>query len=130
MRDPEFKELDLDYFDEEPEPPGTKPDLWQRLSRLMEGVLYLLVLAAVMRVFWPEVEHQNDLNAQLASIEVVREQREADVNRLQMEYQLLKNDRDYIESIARDRLNLFRPSADEYVVRIQREEVEEPVEGE
>ena len=127
MRDPDFQELDLDFYDEQPKLPGSKPDLWQRLSRLMEGILYLLVLAAVMRIFWPEVEHQNELNDQLAQVEQVREERETRVSRLQMEYELLKTDRDYIESVARDRLDLYRPGADEYVVRIQRPE--EPVDG-
>ena len=122
MRDPEFKELELEFFDDQPEPPGTKLDLWQRLSRVMEAVLYLLILAGVMRIFWPEVEHQKELNAQLAQIEQVRSEQEAHVNQLHSEYEWLKNDRGYLESVARDRLDLYRPGADEYVVRIKRPE--------
>ena len=122
MRDPEFQELDLDYFDGPAKPSGSKPDLWQRMSRVMEGILYLLVLAAVTKIFWPEVEHQKELDAKLSQIEQVRNQRETRLARLQLEYDLLKTDREYIESKARDRLDLYRPGADEYVVRIQRPE--------
>ena len=122
MRDTKFQELDLDYFDHNP-PVSTKvrPDFWQRMSRVMEVFLYILIFLALGRIFLPEIQRQRDLNAELEQIREVSAARQARVAQLRMENEWLKGDQEYIESIARDRLNLFRPAADEFVVRIERE---------
>lgn len=120
MRDPEFHEFDRDLHDPSAYafvPP--KPDIWQRLSRVMEVMLYLLALAAIMRLFAPEVEKQRKLNAELAQVELLQAERLAEVNSLKQEYDLLKNDAAYVDLMARDRLN--KALDGEYIVRIERE---------
>ena len=120
MRDPEFHEFDRDGRGGGAASAWTpaKPDLWQRLTRAMELFLYLLVLAALLRLFWPEVEKQRALNAELARAEEARAAREARAGELRQEHELLKSDRDYLETIARDRLDKSRPG--EYIIRIER----------
>ncbi|MCB1230127.1 MAG: septum formation initiator family protein [Verrucomicrobiae bacterium] len=125
MRDPDFHELDRDYrsggaaYAYAPQ----KPDLWQRMSRVMEVFLYLLILAAILRIFWPEVEKQRTLNSELSEIERQQAEREARVADLRQEYELLKSDREYLETVARDRLDLSREG--EHIIRIERPEQEE-----
>ena len=123
MRDPEFQEFDRDYHGASAYAHlSSKPDLWQRMSRVMEVLLYILILAAIMRLFWPEVEKQRKLNAELAEVEQVKSEREARVAELRQEYGLLKSDREYFETIARDRLDKALPG--EYIIRIERPEEE------
>lgn len=124
MRDPDFQEFDRDYHGSAASAYGApRPDLWQRLSRVMEVFLYLLILAAILRLFWPEVEKQRALNAELAHVEREKAEREARVAELREEYGLLKSDRDYIETVARDQLDMAREG--EYIIRIERPEERE-----
>ena len=120
MRDPEFHEFDREYQDHSAlvwAPP--KPDIWQRLSRGMEVLLYILLIAGVLRVFQPETEKQRKLDTELAQVLALKAEREARVADLRQEYELLKTDREYLETIARDRLDKAREG--EYIVRIERE---------
>ncbi len=127
MRDPDFQELDRDYHGGGAFAYATsKPDVWQRMSRVMEVFLYVLILAAILRLFWPEVEKQRALNTELSEIEQIKEAREARVADLRQEYELLKSDREYLETIARDRLDMARDG--EHIIRIERPDDEEPEE--
>ena len=121
MRDPEFHEIDRDYRGGGAYA-APKPDLWQRLSRVMEVLLYLLILAAILRIFWPEVEKQRALNAELAAVEQEQAKRESRVADLRQEFELLKSDREFLEAVARDRLDLARKG--EHIIRIERPEEE------
>ncbi len=125
MRDPDFQEFDRDYHGGVASAHGApRPDLWQRLSRVMEVFLYILILAAILRLFWPEVEKQRALNAELARVEREKAEREVRVAELREEYGLLKSDREYIETVARDQLDMAREG--EYIIRIERPEEPEP----
>ena len=120
MRDPEFKdnlELSLHL-----EGGGAKvrPILWKRLSRVMEVVIYILLIFAALKLFGPEMERQAELKAEQQRITLIRDDKESRVVRLRQEHRLLKTDKAYLETVARDRLNLQRDG--EYVVRIDRGE--------
>jgi cell division protein FtsB len=121
LRDPEFHEFDRDFND-----PASlawapsAPDFWQRASRAMEVVIYLLLLLGILRLFQPETAKQRRLNAELAQVQALKTEREARVAALRQEFDLLKSDREYLETIARDRLDKAREG--EYIVRIEREE--------
>ena len=113
------------YFEEERENNNSalKPNLWQRLSRAMEVLIYVLCFLAVAKMFWPEIERQKQLNTELANLDKVLKEKQDAVNQLRQKHELLKNDREFLEVVSRDRLNLMR--SDEYVIRIERGEVEE-----
>lgn len=66
MRDPEFQdnhELSL-RIDE-----GGKPhsNIWKRLSRVMEVVIYALLVLAVIKLFGPEMDRQEELKVEKAA---------------------------------------------------------------
>jgi len=120
MRDPEFKDnlelsLRLDGG-------GAKPrsNVWKRLSRVMEVVIYVLLILTVVKLFGPEMERQNELKVEKERIAHINKSLvEIDYNPRQ-EHRLLKTDKGYLETVARDRLNLQREG--EHIVRIDRGE--------
>ena len=120
MRDPEFKdnlELSLHLEGGGVRP---RPVLWKRLSRVMEVVIYILLILAAVKLFGPEMDRQAELKAEQQRISHIRDEKESQVVRLRQEHRLLKTDKAYLETVARDRLNLQREG--EYVVRIDRGE--------
>lgn len=128
MRDPEFHDrADLPLTVREEAKP--RANLWVRLSRVMEGVIYVLLVLVVFRLFGPEWQRQEELNAELAMLEKVEATTEERVLRLRQEHRLLKTDKDFLETAARDRLGLQREG--EYIIRIERDEERpaSPVEG-
>ena len=123
-RDPDFQDLDISQFGDHEFVEEPRPDFWQRMSRVMEVCLYILGLGVALKLFMPEVERQQELNRQLEEIRSVEGQRQEQVAALRQKYELLNNDRDYLESVARDRLNLARDG--EYIIRIERGEAPPP----
>lgn len=95
-----------------------KPNIWQRLSRVTEVIIYVFCFLAVAKMFWPEVERQEELNVEMAKLDIVLEERREHVGQLRQEHELLKNDREFLETVSRDRLNLMRDG--EYIIRIER----------
>lgn len=120
MRDPDFKdnlELSLHLEGGGARP---RPILWKRLCRVMEVVIYALLVLAAVKLFGPEMERQAHLKAEQQRIAHIRDEKESQVVRLRQEHRLLKTDKAYLETVARDRLNLQREG--EYIVRIDRGE--------
>ncbi len=92
--------------------------LWKRLSRLMELVIYSLLVLAAWKLFGPEFLRRDELAAEMQRLEHIRSEKEARVVRLRQEHRLLKTDKEYLETVARDRLNLQREG--EHIIRIDR----------
>lgn len=123
MRDPEFFD-DTDFFsdsdgEEIADVQGSHRDIWQRLSQLMVACLFLLILAGILRIFWPEIERHRELSAEVHRLETIRDKRLERVAELQRQNDWILNDPGFVESIARDRLDMAH--SDEVVVRIDRE---------
>lgn len=119
MRDPEFRdqpEFSLHFAGAEGKP---RASFWKRLSRVMEAVIYVLLVLAAAKLFGPELNRRDELEAERKRMEQIRDEREVQVVRLRQEHRLLKTDKDYLETVARDRLNLQR--AGEHIVRIERD---------
>ncbi len=117
MRDTEFNDPDREPFQEEgPEEPGL--DIWQRLSKLVLAMLFVCVVIAVLRLFLPEIERRNHLQQQALYYEELRAKKASRLAQLQKEYDLLRNDREYLEAVARDRLDLMREG--ETIFRLER----------
>ncbi len=122
MRDPEFRdnlELSLQFVGGRDVP---RSNLWKRLSLAMEVVIYLLLVLAVLKLFGPELTRQEELKAERARLAQIHDEKDAHVVRLRQEHRLLKTDKVYLETVARDRLNLQREG--EHIVRIDRSEEE------
>jgi cell division protein FtsB len=119
MRDPDFTDQPEFTLHASTAAAPPRPSLWKRLSRLMEVVIYALLVLAVVKLFGPELERREELVAEKQRLEGIRDEKESQAVRLRQEHRLLKTDKDYLETVARDRLNLQREG--EHVVRIERE---------
>ena len=119
MRDPDFTDQPEFTLQASTAAAVPRPSLWKRLSRLMEVVIYALLVLAVVKLFGPELERREELVAEKQRLEGIRSEKESQAVRLRQEHRLLKTDKDYLETVARDRLNLQREG--EHVVRIERE---------
>ncbi len=119
MRDPDFRdqpESSLHFPGGEAKP---RTSLWKRLSRVMEAVIYVLLVLAALKLFGPELLRREELVSEKRRLDQIRDEREATVVRLRQEHRLLKTDKSYLETVARDRLNLQREG--EHIVRIERD---------
>ena len=119
MRDPDFTDQPEFTLHASTAAAVPRPSLWKRLARLMEVVIYALLVLAVVKLFGPELERREELVAEKQRLEGIRDEKESQAVRLRQEHRLLKTDKDYLETVARDRLNLQREG--EHVVRIERE---------
>ncbi|MEX2579024.1 MAG: septum formation initiator family protein [Verrucomicrobiales bacterium] len=99
---------------------GKRPNIWRSLSRLAEVVIYVLLILVVYKLFGPELDRQEELKAELKQLNRIESEKQAKVVRLRQEHRLLKTDKEYLETVARDRLNLQREG--EFIMRIEREE--------
>ena len=122
MRDPEFRDnLDVAlHFVGGSETP--RPNIWKRLSRVMEVVIYVILVLAVVKLFGHELDRQAELKREKERLEQISKAKEEQVVRLRQEHRLLKTDKTFLENVARDRLNLQREG--EHIVRIDRGEDE------
>ncbi|MCG8599302.1 MAG: septum formation initiator family protein [Verrucomicrobiales bacterium] len=96
------------------------PNMWQRMSRVMEVVIFALLILAVYKLFGPEIDRKAELQSEVNRLSAIVEEKKEIAGRLSTEHRLLKTDKEYLETIARDRLNLQREG--EYIIRIQSEE--------
>ncbi len=85
----------------------------------MELTLFILLIICVYRLFSPEVERQNGLISDRNQLEIIRDAKQLDLEKLRQEHRLLKTDRQFLDSVARDRLDL--QFAGEHVIRLERE---------
>lgn len=118
MRDPEFREqpeFSLHFAGGGEKP---RPSVWRRLSRVMEVVIYALLVLAAVKLFGPQLQLRDSLAAEKQRLEQIRDEKEGRVVRLRQEHRLLKTDKGYLETVARDRLDLQREG--EHIVRIDR----------
>lgn len=123
MRDPEFHDhpdLPLRVQMDEAKP---QPKFWRRAARGMEVVIYLLLVVALTKLFGPELDRQDELRAEVDRLERIAGAKAEKAADLRQEHRLLKTDKDYLETIARDRLDLQRDG--EFIIRIDRGEDEE-----
>ncbi|MCB1205178.1 MAG: septum formation initiator family protein [Verrucomicrobiae bacterium] len=119
MRNPDFTDQPEIALNASVAAAAPRSSLWKRLSRLMEGVIYALLVLAVVKLFGPELERRDELESERQNLSRIRDEKEADVVRLRQEHRLLKTDKEFLETVARDRLNLQREG--EHIVRIERD---------
>ena len=111
----------MNYFEEEDfvvrRRRRNEPDFWHRLNRVLTVfvVAGLFLLVGVM--FYPVWHKQQDMRSRIASLQKAQAEKTSRLRGLERERELLLNDPEYVETIARDRLNVMKPG--ETVFRIE-----------
>ncbi|MEM0898109.1 MAG: septum formation initiator family protein, partial [Verrucomicrobiota bacterium] len=103
----------------EDEPQG--PNLWQRLTRFLIGVFALAVVVVVLTFFLPEVQANKVVDHEIAGLKHERDRLASLKASRKREFELLTTDTEFLEIVARDRLNLKKFG--EEIYRIERQEV-------
>jgi cell division protein FtsB len=84
------------------------PSFWNALNRVLLALVIVSGIASLVLWFYPEVVRRDQMarnllseREELAAQQTLRKQREREVY-------LLENDREYIETIARDKLDMMK----------------------
>ena len=94
-----------------------EPDFWHRINRVLQVLVVAGFLLTVGVMFYPVWQKQNDMRLRLLGLEAERTEKSAELAKSQRQLDLLRNDREYLETIARDRLNVMKPG--ETIFRIE-----------
>ena len=82
--------------------------VWHSLNRLMIALIAFAIVTLIVCAFVPELKHQRDQNARRDELKAeLGRQKELFAVRSR-EVDLLKNDPAYVETVARDRLDLMK----------------------
>lgn len=87
----------------------TPRPVWPQINRMMVFAIFLGAAGIIGAKFWPEIEKLNRLKIQTQALEIREAQLRLTRDRLRDEYQRLRDDPEYVEIVARDRLDLVRP---------------------
>lgn len=82
---------------------------WHRINRMMIFGISLGVLGIIGAKFWPEIEKLNRLHVQTRALAIREAQLQLTRDRLRTEFERLRDDPEYFELVARDRLDLLKP---------------------
>ena len=97
-----------------------EPNFWHTLNRVIGTLIVLGILLTVGVMFYPVWQRQQDMRAALVALEREKVEKTALLEKSQREIELLRNDPEYLETIARDRLNLMKPGETIFRVEIPR----------
>jgi len=94
-----------------------EPDFWHRINRVLQFLVVAGFLLTVGVMFYPVWHKQQDMRLRVLELETELKDKTASLQSRQSELDLLRNDREYLETVARDRLNLMKPG--ETIFRIE-----------
>ena len=111
----------MNFFDEEDytvrRRRRNEPDFWHRINKVLTGLVVLGVLVGIGVMFYPVWQKQQDMRARVAALSSEKEEKGARLAAARRELDLLKNDPEYVETIARDRINVMKPG--ETIFRVE-----------
>jgi cell division protein FtsB len=91
--------------------------IWQRLNRILFTLLFLAVWLGIISLFVPPYKKLQEARAGLDALQSQRDEQKMLLARATREVTWLKTDPAYLETIARDRLDLMKEG--ETVFRIE-----------
>ncbi len=112
----------MKFYEEDDDQPlrrrrRSEPGFWHTLNCALLILVIVGFFLGVGIIFYPVWHQQHDMRARLASLERELTERQQHLSSSQEKISLLKTDPEYLETIARDRLDLMKPG--ETVFRIE-----------
>jgi cell division protein FtsB len=102
--------MSLEEFGYDDAPAADRPNFFERVVRLLvrlnRYLLALLIIPIAVVYFRPPREEQQVAREQLAALTARRDELQKEALRLHTKLELIKTDPAYLETMARDRLNL------------------------
>ncbi|MCE0483140.1 MAG: septum formation initiator family protein [Methylacidiphilales bacterium] len=84
-------------------------NIWATLVHVTQGITVVLLLSVLMLFFLPVIQKTHRLQEEKAHLQDRINEELDQQHQLQVETEYMKNNPDYIEHIARDRLNMGKP---------------------
>lgn len=97
-----------------------EPDFWHRINKVLTGLVILGVFLGIGVMFYPVWHKQQDMRARVASLAAEKDSKTAELADARRKLELLKNNPEYVETIARDRINVMKPGETIFRVEIPR----------
>ena len=88
--------------------------IWPSLNKFLLALILFTVTIPIAYSFMPEVKKRRDASARIDELNAQVDDARMQLARLQREESLLRNDREYIATIARDRLDLMKEGENIY----------------
>ena len=111
----------MNFFDEEDyvvrRRRRNEPDFWHRINKVLTALVVLGVFLGIGVMFFPVWHKQQDMRARVATLTREKEEKTTQLASARRELDLLKNDPESVETIARDRLNMMKPG--ETIFRVE-----------
>ncbi len=82
--------------------------VWQRLNRVLRVLLFIAVWLVIISLFVPPYNRIKQSRANIDKLQAAVDEQKAWLGRQTREVNLLKTDVTYLETIARDRLDLMK----------------------
>ena len=82
--------------------------VWHFLNRLMVTLILLTLLIGIICAFLPELKKQQEQKTRVSQLKAEIEKQKGLFTQQSREVELLKNDPGYVETLARDRLDLMK----------------------
>ncbi|MGC3991144.1 MAG: septum formation initiator family protein [Chthoniobacteraceae bacterium] len=90
--------------------------VWHTLNKLVVILILLAGSVTAVLYFLPEVRYLRDMKSRRDTLQTEKETKSAEVKKNHRVEELLKNDPEYVETIARDKLDLMKPG--ETIIRM------------
>jgi cell division protein FtsB len=100
------------------------PEVWLKANRMIFGLILLASAVLVVLAFHPELARYNELAMRLEGEQEKLRAHELENARLRREEDLLRNDPEYVETIARDAIGVMKPG--EEIIRLDAPETAKP----
>jgi cell division protein FtsB len=82
--------------------------IWQRLNRVLFALLFLAIWLGIISLFVPPWRKLQGARAEIDALQAQRDEQKTQLARAMREVNWLKTDPAYLETIARDRLDLMK----------------------
>jgi len=90
--------------------------VWHTLNRLLTILIFLAAAMLAVLYFLPEIRYLTDMKSRRAALQAEKARLSLEAKQNQRKENLLKNDPEYVETIARDKLDLMKPG--ETIIRM------------
>ena len=100
--------------------------IWPSLNKFLLGLILFTITIPIAYSFMPEVKKRAEAAARIAELNAQIDDARMKLARLQREEFLLKNDREYLGIIARDRLDMMKEGENIYRLEAPKPAVAKP----
>jgi len=114
----------MNFYDEEEQTlrrrRRNEPDFWHRLNKVITTLVVLGFLICIAVVFYPAWQRRENMRARVIALQNEQTEKAAQLQTSTRQIELLRNDPEYVETIARDRINVMKPGETIFRVEIPR----------